>query len=162
MIDAMVSIEEIKKALWSMKPYKTPSLDGLQASFFQRFWLIVGDSVRKKVEKVFIEKTVPEYLNNTHIVLTPKIQGPETIGNYKPISLCNSVYKIITKILVARIRPHLDKLVSPYQTAFVPGKRGVDNAIIVQELIHTIGRTKGSKGTMAIKIDLEKAYDRIE
>ena len=114
MIDAMVSIEEIKKALWSMKPYKAPSLDGLHASFFQRFWLIVGDSVRKKVEKVFIEKTVPEYLNNTHIVLTPKIQGPETIGNYRPISLCNSVYKIITKILVARIRPHLDKLISLY------------------------------------------------
>ena len=118
--------------------------------------------MRKEVEKVFLDRKVPEYLNNTHIVLIPKIQGPETIGNYRPISLCNSVYKIITKILVSRIRPYLDKLVSPYQTAFVPGRRGVDNAIIVQELIHTIGRTKGSRGTMAIKIDLEKAFDRLE
>ena len=114
MIDAMVSIEEIKEALWSMKPYKAPGPDGLHIGFFQRFWLIVRDSMRKEVEKVFIERKVPEYLNNTHIVLIPKIQHTETIGNYRPISLCNSVYKIITKILVARIRPHLDKLISLY------------------------------------------------
>ena len=161
-LDAMVSIEEIKEALWSMKPYKAPGPDGLHARFFQRFWLLVGDSVRKEVEKVFIDRKIPEYLNSTHTVLIPKIQGPETIGNYRPISLCNSVYKIITKIIVARIRPHLDSLVSPHQTAFIPGRRGVDNAIIVQELIHTIGRAKGNRGFMAIKIDLEKAYDRIE
>ena len=89
----MVSTEEIKEALWSMKPYKASGLDGLHAGFFQRFWLIVGDSMRKEVEKIFIERKVPEYLNNTHIVLIPKIQGPKTIGNYKPINLCNSVYK---------------------------------------------------------------------
>lgn len=158
----MVSTEEIEEALWSMKPYKAPGPDGLRAGFFQRFWLLVGDSVRKEVEKVFTQRKVPAYLNNTHIVLIPKIQGPATIGNYRPISLCNSVYKIITKIIVARIRPHLDTLISPCQTAFVLGRRGVDNAIIVQELIHTIGRTKGKRGVMAVKIDLEKAYDKIE
>ena len=141
-----------------MKPYKAPSLDGLHVSFFQRFGLIVGDSMREEVERVFIERKIPEYLNKTHIVLISKIRGPETIGNYRPINLCNSVYKII----VARIRLHLDTLVSPYQTAFIPGRRGVDSAIIVQELIHTIGRAKGIKGSMTIKIDLERAYDRIE
>ena len=154
----MISTEEIKEALWSMKPYKAPSLDGLHVSFFQRFWLIVGDSMREEVERVFIERKIPEYLNKTHIVLISKIRGPETIGNYRPINLCNSVYKII----VARIRLHLDTLVSPYQTTFIPGRRGVDDAIIVQELIHTIGRAKGIKGSMAIKIDLERTYDRIE
>ena len=158
----MVSTKEIKEALWSMKPYKVPRPDGLHAGFFQRFWLIFGDSMRKEVEKVFIERKVPEYLNNAHIILVPKIQGPETFGNYRPINLCNSVYKIITKIIIARIKPHLDTLVSPYQTAFDPGRRGVDNAIIVQELIHTIGRAKGNRGFMAIRIDLEKAYDRIK
>ena len=161
-LDAMVSTEEIKEALWSMKPYKAPRPDGLHVGFFQRFWLIMGDSVRNEVEKAFIERKVPKYLNKTHIVLIPEIQGPKTIGNYKPISLCNSVYKIITKIIVARIRPHLDTIVSPYQVAFIPGRRGVDNAIIVQELIHTIKRAKRKYGVMAIKIDLEKAYDKIE
>ena len=75
----------------------------------------------EEVRKVFRDRKVPDFLNRTHIVLIPKVQGPETIGNYRPISLCNTIYKIITKIIVARIRPHLEYLVSPYQTAFVPG-----------------------------------------
>ena len=158
----MVSPAEIKEALWSMKAYKAPGSDGLHAGFFQRFWLVVGDSVKEEVMKVFRDRKVPEYLNHTLIVLIPKIQGPETIGNYRPISLCNSVYKIITKVIVARIRPHLDSLISPLQAAFVPGRRGVDNTILVQELIHTMGRAKGRNGYMAIKIDLEKAYDKLE
>lgn len=116
-LDAMLTQEEIKEALWSMQAYKAPGPDGLHAGFFQRFWLLVGDSVREEVERVFHTRKVPEYLNKTHIVLIPKIQGPETIGNYRPISLCNSVYKIISKIIVARLRPHLDSIISPYQTA---------------------------------------------
>ena len=157
-LDAMITHEEIKEALWSMQPYKAPGPNGLHAGFFQRFWLLVGDSVREEVENIFLTRKVIEYLNKTHIVLIPKIQGPESIGNYRPISLCNVVYKII----VARPRPHLDSLISPYQAAFVPGRRGADNAIIVQELVLTISRMKGSIGAMAIKIDLEKVYDRIE
>ena len=56
----------------------------------------------------------------------------------------------------------LDKLVSPVQSAFVPGRKGTDNAIIVQEIIHTISKKKGRVGYMAIKVDLEKAYDNLE
>ena len=96
----MVTLEEIKEALWSMQPYKAPRLDGLHAGFFQRFWMIVGSSVRDEVENAFLTKKIPEYLNKTHIVLIPKIQGPETIGNYRPISLCNPIYKVISKVLV--------------------------------------------------------------
>ena len=145
-----------------MKPHKALGLDGLHAGFFQRFWLTVGASVTEEVLKAFAGKCVLDYLNKTHIVLIPKIQGPETIANYRPISFCNSVYKIISKVIIALIRPHLDRLISTYQAAFVPGRKGVDNFIIVQELVHSIGRTKGKNGLMAIKIDLEKAYDKIE
>ena len=138
-----VSTEEIKNALWSMKPYKAPGPDGLHAGFFQRFWQTVGDLVKDEVLKASSDRKIPDYLNKTHIVLIPKIQGPKTIANYRPISLCNLVYKIITKIIVMRIRPYLERLISPFQVAFVPGRRGVDNFIIVQELVHSIGRTKG-------------------
>ncbi|KAK9986443.1 hypothetical protein SO802_031394, partial [Lithocarpus litseifolius] len=144
-INHLVTDEEISTALWSMKAYKAP-----------------GDSVKEEIKKIFESKKIPEYLNRTNIVLIPKMQGPESINNYRPISLCNSVYKIITKVIVNRIRPFLDKLVSPYQCAFIPGRRGVDNAIIVQEIIHTISKTRGRVGYMAVKIDLEKAYDRLE
>lgn len=83
------------------------------------------------------------------------------IANYRLISLCNTVHKIITKIIVARIRPYLEKLISPLQAAFVPGRKGVDNAIIVQEVIHSLGKKKGKVGHMALKIDFEKAYDKL-
>ena len=103
-----------------------------------------------------------EYLNRTLITLIPKCNAPESLSNYRPISLCNTVHKIVTKVIVARIRPMLSNLVSPYQTAFVPGQKGIDNAIIVQELVHTMSKMKGRGRFIEIKIDLEKAYDRLE
>ena len=72
------------------------------------------------------------------------------------------MYKIVTKVIVARIHPMLSNLVSTYQTTFVPGQKGIDNAIIVQELMHTMSKMKRRGRFMEIKIDLEKAYDRLE
>ena len=105
---------------------------------------------------------MPEYLNRTLITLIPKYNALESFSNYRPISLCNTVYKIVTKVIVARIHSMLSNLVSPYQTAFVPGQKGIDNAIIVQELVHTMSKMKRRERFMEIKIDLEKAYDRLE
>ena len=72
-LSAMVTIEEIKSALWSMKPYKAPGLDVLHAGFFQRFWLITGDSIKGEVERAFTSARVPDYLNKTLIALILKI-----------------------------------------------------------------------------------------
>ena len=105
--------DEIKMTLWSLKVFKAPGPNGLHAGFFHRFWLIMGNSVVNVMKQVFLERKVLEYLNKTHIALIPKIQSLETLGNFRPISLCNTVYKIITKMIVARLSPHLDKLVSP-------------------------------------------------
>ena len=154
--------EENKAVLWSLKASKAPGPDGLHAGFFYRFWLLVGGSVKDEVKRTFGEKRIPNYLNKTLIALIPKILGLETIRSYRPIGLCNTVYKMVTKIIVAKLRPFLSKLVSLLQTTFVPGRRRTYNAIIVQELIHTISRKKGRVGYMAIKIDLEKAYNKLE
>ena len=118
--------------------------------------------VCKEVKSVFEEGYVSNYLNETLISLIPKCQNPESLSNYKPISLCNSVYKIVLKILVARIRPLLSSLISPVQAAFVPGRRGIDNVLIAQELFHALDKKKGKTGFMAVKLDLEKAYDRLK
>lgn len=83
------------------------------------------------------------------------------LGSYRPISLCNTIYKMISKVIVARLRPYLDELISP-QTAFVLGRKGINNAIIVQELLHMLSIKKGKVRFMVVKIDLEKAYDRLE
>lgn len=158
----LISDEEISGALWSLKAFKASGPDGLNAGFFQCFWLLVGDSVKKEVNKIFSSLTMSEYLNRTLITLIPKCSNSESFSNYRPISLCHTMYKVVTKMIVARIRPMLSNLISPYQTTFVPGRKGVDNAILVQELIHSMSRKRGRGGLVAIKIDLEKAYDRLE
>ena len=122
---------EIFYALKTFKPYKAPGPDGLHAGFFQRFWLIVGNSVKTKVKSIFSTGVMPKYLNKTLITLIPKCKSPKSLNNYWPISLCNIVYKLVTKIIVGRIRHLLPSLVFPFQTTFVPGRKEVDNAITV-------------------------------
>lgn len=73
------------------------------------------------------------------------------LGNYRPISLCNAIYKIVTKIVVARLRSYLDKLICPLQRALVLGRKGIDNAIIMQEIIHTLSKKSGGGGVCGIK-----------
>ncbi|XP_020999538.1 uncharacterized protein LOC110281546 [Arachis duranensis] len=80
----------------------------------------------------------------------------------KPISLCNVVYKIITKVLVNRLHPHLVEIVGPLQGGFIPGRETPNNIIIVQEVLYFMKKTKSKKGTLAFKIDLEKAYNRVD
>ena len=156
-------MEEIRASLWALKPFKAPGPDGLHAGFYQHFWMEVKNSVCEEIKEIFMHGVVPSYLNETLIALIPKCQNLESLSNYRPISLYNSNYKVILKIIVARIRPHLNSLISPVQTTFVPSRRGTDNVIITQELFHTLDKKKkGRVGFMAIKLDLEKAYDRLE
>ena len=116
----------------------------------------------REVKKIFTVRKVPEILNRTYIVRIPKIQGPKMLGNYRPIGLCNTIYKVVTKIIVARLRPCLENLISPLQMASVLSRKRVDNVIIAQGVIHSLGKKKGRVGYMALKIDLEKAYDKLE
>lgn len=123
--------DEIFYALKTFKPYEAPSLDGLHVGFFQRFWLIVRNSVKTEVRSIFSIGVMPKYLNQTLIMLIPKCKSPESLNNYRPINLCNTVYKLGTKIIIGCIRHLLPSLVFHLQTAFVPSRKRVDNAIVV-------------------------------
>ena len=157
-----VSDEEIRRGLWVLKPFKALGSDGLHARFFQHFWHGVKDSTYTEVKNIFAQGFILGYLDETLITLIPKCKNPETISHYRPISLCNSIYEVVSKILFGRIRPLLNNIILPVQSAFIPGRRGLDNVLIAQELIYAMDRKKGKAGCMAIKIDLEKAYDRLE
>ena len=109
------------------------------------------DSERKEIDNIFMSCKIQEYLNRTLIILIPKCNNPIGLCNYRLISLCNSVYKIVTKLIVVRICSFMTDLVSPLLTSFVSGRKGVDNSIIVYELIHFISKMKGKSGFMAIK-----------
>jgi len=95
------------------------------------------------------------------IVLIPKIDKLEFTSQFRPIALCNVIYKIITKVIVNRIKPFLNEIISPYQSSFIPGRTIHHNIVVAQEMVHAMARMKGNKMFMSIKIDLEKAYDRL-
>ena len=90
----------------------------------------MGKSVCEEVKAIFKDGLVLDHLNDMLVMLIPKCKSPESLNNYRPISLCNSIYKIVSKILVEMTRSYLNKLVSPFQTAFVPGRKGLDNVLV--------------------------------
>ena len=159
---ANLTRQEVKEGLWSLKPLKALGPDGIHAGFFQAYWQQVGTSMVNKVNKFFQSSTMTPHLNKILITLIPKHPGADCQASLRLISLCNTVYKVVTKVIVKRLFSLLPKLISPLQIAFVSGRMGLDNMIIAQELIHTVTLKKGKMGFMAIKIDLEKAYDRLE
>ena len=96
------------------------------------------------------------------LVLIPKVPNLESVSHFRPINVCNTLYKLLTKIIVNRLKPFLHAMVHLAQSSFVPGHRVTDNYIITQELTHYINQRKGKTNLMAAKIDLDKAYDRLE
>ena len=106
---------------------------------------------------------MPEGWNDTLIVLIPKNTKPMSLKDLRPISLCNVTYKVISKYLVNRLRSLLDGIVSPEQSAFVSGRVNTDNALVAFECFHFIKQNKNpEKNFCAYKIDLSKAYDRVD
>ena len=85
----------------------------------------------------------------TLIIIIPKIDNPAHHKNFRPISLRNVAYKVISEVLVNRLRPFLDKLIGPWQNSFIPHCGTGDNAIIVQEVLHYMNKNKTKKGYLA-------------
>lgn len=144
-----------------MGPLKAPGPDGFPTRFYQRHWEVLKNDVVAAVEKFFEDGILPSGINDTAIVLILKGPNPKELKDFRPISLCNVIYKIISKCLVNHLRPFLDQIISKEQSAFVPGRMITDNALIAFECIHAIQRTNGEE-FCAYKLDLSKAYDRVD
>ncbi|WVZ51469.1 hypothetical protein U9M48_002614 [Paspalum notatum var. saurae] len=157
------SDEEIGDALHQIGPLKAPGPDGLPARFFQRNWVMLRKEVIEAIQNFFETGIMPDGINETKIVLIPKLAFPETLKDFRPISLCNVLYKVVSQCLVNRLWPLLDGIISPNQSAFIPGRMITDNALIAFECIHAIqNNTDGRGDYCAYKLDLSKAYDRVD
>ena len=154
---------EIRDAVNSINGSKAPGPDGFSATFYQSYWNIVGPDVIRDVRSFFPTNILNPQQNETHIRLIPKVTGPRSVADYRPIALCNTHYKIIAKILTRRLKPLLPCLVSNTQSAFVAGRAISENVLITNETLHYLSTSEAKKyGSMAVKTDMSKVYDIIE
>ncbi|XP_042045031.1 uncharacterized protein LOC121791041 [Salvia splendens] len=153
--------DEVKRAVFDISANSAPGPDGYSALFFQACWSIVGSDVVDAVRQFFGGAFLPRSFTATSIVLIPKKPIPESWGDYRPISLCNVINKVITKILSKRLAPLLPRVVAPNQSGFVKGRLLNDNVVLAQEMFHELQRSTPAPN-VAIKIDMAKAYDRVQ
>ncbi|KAL6199737.1 hypothetical protein ACLB2K_029520 [Fragaria x ananassa] len=145
--------EEIKDALFQMCHTKPLIPDGMPPLFFPT--LLGGNwSGCDCCCKTFFEtRKILKQINYTHVYLIPKVDNPEQMSDLRPIALCNVIYKICAKVIVNRLKVILHLIISPFQSAFVPGRLSQ----ITNEIAHD-----GKVGYMALKLDLSKAYNRMK
>jgi hypothetical protein len=154
--------EEVFATIKDLKSLAAPGPDGLPAKFYHNYWDIVGKDITSNILHVLNHEGNPESLNSTHICLIPKTDKPTTPNDFRPISLCNVALKIITKTIANRLKTILPDIISPNQSAFVPGRLISDNTLIANEVFHYLSQTTKQTGYVGIKTDMAKAYDRLE
>ena len=155
--------EEVEVALKQMHPTKSPGPDGMSAVFYKKLWDIVGNVIVNMVLNVLNSDMSMADINKTYITLVPKNNNPSRITKFRPISLSNAIYKLIAKVLANRLKLILPHIISKNQSAFTAGRLMTDNVLIAFEMMHYLEHKKEGKDCyMAIKLDMSKAYDRVE
>eukprot|EP00253_Pinus_taeda_P028778 PITA_28778 len=158
-LEAKISIQEIKDALSDMEPEKAQGPDGFTARFLQTYWQIVEKGLYKMILKSQTCQKIGGSTNSSFLSLIPKEKGAKEFNRFRPISLCNIGYKLITKVIDNRLKGILPAIIPENQGRFVQGRQLADNFILVQEAIHS-SQLRKEKG-MVIKLDLANAFDRV-
>ncbi|XP_026416890.1 uncharacterized protein LOC113312346 [Papaver somniferum] len=141
---------------------KAPGPDGFTGLFFQKQWDIVGEAVIDMTQTCFRTRHISKVFNHTNISLIPKVPLDELVSQYRPIGLCNFIYKILSKTLVNRLKTLMNNIISQNQSAFIPKRSIFDNILLANEAIFVVNHNDKVEGIVAIKLDMSKAYDKLE
>jgi len=139
--------EEIIQAIHSMHPTKAPGPGDMFAIFYQKYWEVISNDIINTVLNVLNSNALVAPLNQTNIALIPKTNSPTKMNEFRPISLCNVSYKIISKVLANRLKAILSTIISENQSTFVPGRLITDNVLVAFEIMHYL-KKKGGKKTI--------------
>ena len=120
-LEAEVTREEVKAALDHIGDLKAPGPDGMPSIVYKKHWYFMADKVVQEVLSVLNGGPMPEGWNDTTLVLIPKVKNPSRIKDLRPISLCNVIYKLVSKVIANRLKLILPDIISDNQSAFVPG-----------------------------------------
>eukprot|EP00253_Pinus_taeda_P020761 PITA_20761 len=155
-----VTEEELLAAIKSSKKDKSPGPDGWPIKFFLHFYGLFKQDLLRMVEASRMSGNIHSALSSTFIALIPKKQNSESFQDYRPIALCNSLFKIITKVIAERLKPLLNLFITRDQHAFLKDQNIWDVVALTQESLFSL-RTNNIKADI-LKIDLKKAYDCVD
>lgn len=155
-----VSDDEIKMAMFGVGDDKAPGPDGYTSRFFKSFWSVVGKDICKAVKEFFRKGKLLKERNAYVIFLIPIVANPQEVGEFRPIALCNVLYKCISKILANRLKKCLNDIVDNTQNVFIPGRQISANILLTQVLFKNYHRDTG-RPRCAFKVDIKKAYDSV-
>jgi hypothetical protein len=158
---APVTCDVIKQALFSIDDNKASGPDGYTSLFFKKSWDIVGSDFCHAVHDFFVSEKLLKQINHSIIALIPKSANVTSTADFRPISCCNVVYKVISKILSARLVVALADIISPLQNAFLGGRVMANNIHIIQELLRLYERKHVSPRCL-MKVDLKKAFNTVQ
>lgn len=158
-LETPFTIEEVKKAVFACEPHRAPGPDGFSFKFYQFFWDLIHSDFMTLCMQFYNHQTNLTSLNRSIICLIPKEKDATLITKFRPISLVNCSFKIISKILTFRLETLMSRLIDSSQAAFIKHRNILDNVILSQEILHHCHSTNESG--VVIKVDFEKAYDKI-
>jgi len=151
---------EVKAAVWDCESFKSPGLDGVHFGFIKDFWDQLKGDVMRFISDFHRNGRLTRGINNTFIALIPKVDSPQRLNEFRPISLVGCLYKILSKVLSNRLRMVIGKVISDTQSAFVKDRQILDGILIANEVVDEARKTK--KELLLFKVDFVKAYDSVD
>ena len=155
-----ITLDEVRSAIKTFTNDKSPGCDGLTAEFYQTFFGVIGSDLVDVINYAFENEKLTLSMRRGIIVLIWKGNEREYLKNWRPISLLNCDYKIITKILASRISDFIPKIIHPNQKCSVKGRSIHDGTSLIRDLIEYVNRNNLPE--LIVSLDQTKAYDRVE
>lgn len=156
-----VAETEVLQALKDLPTEKALGIDGLLAEFFKQYWDLIGEEVTKAILQSFEIGKLLKEKNCTTVTLVPKVTNPTFVKEFRPITYCTTLYKLIAKVIIARLKLVVDYLVRPSQSTFIEGTKIMDNVIVAHEMVKGYTQKVISPRCL-VKVDIGKAYDSVE
>ena len=155
-----ITKQDVWDVIFVMDNNKSSGPNGYNVFFFKKAWNIIGDDIFVAINEFFIIGKILKQINHAIIALILKTDHASQVNHFRPISCCNLLYKIVSKILANRIAPVLENIIGESQSAFLKNRKMMDNIFHIQELLRKYTRKRISPKCL-LKIDLHKAYDSI-
>ncbi|XP_050217744.1 uncharacterized protein LOC126668597 [Mercurialis annua] len=156
-LTSVITLEELSLVVMHCDDKKAPGPDGFNMFFYKRAWQILKGDIFRLFQIFQVTGSFPSGLNTAFLILIPKFKGAVNIKDYRPISLINSIFKFLSKILAKRLAPLLPSIISENQFGFIKGRNIHECHSIASEVIHLCSRRKDS--TFIVKLDFQKAFD---